>query len=169
MAPAEPRAEEPFKLSMREQRYLERKLSSGARKSQRGYSAETRQVSDKITTLPPPSLAHFTDAANERKPFQAYTGATFKFMPAEPREVVQGQDQTAFDGYEFTQPLYSSFTADRTFQPMKLPPRPAARPTRAASRCASARGRRPVRGAGSSAAGRRPRRRPTARATAACC
>lgn len=130
VAPAEPRAEEPFKLSMREQRYLERKLSSGARKSQRGYSAETRQVSDKITTLPPPSLAHFTDAANERKPFQAYTGATFKFMPAEPREVVQGQDQTAFDGYEFTQPLYSSFTADRTFQPMKLPPRPAARPNK---------------------------------------
>ena len=27
--------------------------------------------------------------------------------------------------YEFTLPLYSSFTADRTFVPPKLPPRPA--------------------------------------------
>ena len=122
VGPREPRQEEPFKLQAGDMRYMHRKLSSGPKRSQRGYPVETRQVAEKLTLMPPPSLAHFTDA--ERKPFQAYTGATFKFLPSEPREVVPGQDQTSFDGYEFTQPLYSSFTADKTFQPPRLPPRP---------------------------------------------
>ena len=44
----------------------------------------------------------------------------------QPREIMTGQPDVMsnFDGYEFTQPLYSSFTADKTFQPQKLPPRP---------------------------------------------
>ena len=105
---------------------MHKKLSSGPKKAQRGYPPEKMQISGKVTQMPPPSLAHFTDQ-EPRKPFQPYTGATFKFLPSEPREVVPGQDTTAFDGYEFTQPLYSSFTADKTFQPPKLPPRPRAR------------------------------------------
>ena len=36
-----------------------------------------------------------------------------------------GASDTNAEGYEFTLPLYSSFTADRTFVPPKLPPRPA--------------------------------------------
>ena len=124
VSPAEPRAEEPFKLQKADAgKYLHKKLSSGPKKAQRGYPPEKMQIAEKVTQLPPPSLAHFTDQA-PRKPFQPYTGATFKFLPSEPREIVPGQDTTAFDGYEFTQPLYSSFTADKTFQPPKLPPRP---------------------------------------------
>lgn len=120
---AEPRQEEPFKLAKGDSHFLARKLSSGPKRAQRGYPAESRSIADKVTSLPPPSLAHYTD--KDRKPFQAYTGATFKFLPSEPRETLAGvDDPTSFDGYEFTQPLYSSFTADKTFQPPRLPPRP---------------------------------------------
>ena len=123
VSPAEPRAEEPFKLQKADAgKYLHKKLSSGPKKAQRGYPPEKMQIAEKVTQAAA-ILAHFTDQA-PRKPFQPYTGATFKFLPSEPREIVPGQDTTAFDGYEFTQPLYSSFTADKTFQPPKLPPRP---------------------------------------------
>ena len=120
VAPALPSNDEPFKLSMRDRRYLERKLSSGPKKEQRGYPIDERAIAEKVTALPPPSLH---EAVN-RKPFREYTGATFKFMPMEPREVMPGASDTNADGYEFTQPLYSSFTADRTFQEPNLPPRP---------------------------------------------
>ena len=158
VGPAEPRAEEPFKLQKADGgKYLHKKLSSGPKKAQRGYPPEKMQISGKVTMLPPPSLAHFTDQ-EPRKPFQPYTGATFKFLPSEPREVVPGQDTTAFDGYEFTQPLYSSFTADKTFQPPKLPPRPRARQGSIAIRERA----RPSTTTGTRGPGEQPRSAPTA-------
>lgn len=138
VAPFVPRAEEPFKLAVDDRRYLARKLSSGAKKSQRGYPPEDITVCDKLTSQPPPSLANFAAEQNARKPFRQYTSSTFRFLPSEPREVVPGQDATNFDGYEFTQPLYSSFTADKTFRDptLNLPPRPgpSARAQRLAAR-----------------------------------
>jgi len=99
-----------------------RKLSSGPKRSQRGYPSETRHVAEKITNQPPPpSFELPTDPRMAQ--FHQTTSAAFKFLAAEPRDV-HSQDQTSADGYEFTQPLYSSFSADKTFQPRKLPPRP---------------------------------------------
>jgi len=123
VAPAQPARDDPFKLASDDRSYLHRKLSSGPKKDQRGYPADARAIADKVTALPPPSLAE----AMERNPFRQYSGATFKFLPHEPREMVPGSSDTNADGYEFTQPLYSSFTADRTFQPPRLPQRPAQR------------------------------------------
>lgn len=152
--------------------------------------------------LPPPPAVNVMADDPRLVPFRQYSGAKYKFLPSEPREMIPGQDQTcplqptarapclpgchaafplhptqpfrrfaatgrrassllspltptclhvswrlpvtthchihlrstdpparssspaAFDGYEFTQPLYSSFTNDKTFQPPRLPPRP---------------------------------------------
>jgi len=127
VAPAAPQRDDPFKLKPDETSYLHLKLSSGPKKDQRGYGeghgGQSATIVDKVTALPPPSLAE----AMARDPFRQYSGATFKFLPHEPREMVPGSSDTNADGYEFTQPLYSSFTADRTFQPPKLPQRPTQR------------------------------------------
>ena len=128
VGPPRPRAEEPFKLAIDDHDYLHRKLSSGPKKAQRGYPIETRQIAEKITGMPPPAIGADMFDDPRMAPFRQYTGATFKFLPSEPREDVPGQDVTSFDGYEFTQPLYSSFAADKTFQPPKLPPRPVRNP-----------------------------------------
>ena len=85
------------------------------------------QIAEKLTSMPPPSLLETVQDDPRMQPFRQYTGAAFKFMPSEPREVVPGQDAANFDGYEFTQPLYSSFTQDKTFAVPKLPPRPVPR------------------------------------------
>jgi len=127
VTPAQPRTDDPFKLAATDTTYLHRKLTSGPKKAQRGYPPETRHVTDKMTSMPPPPLAEAKADDPRMAPFRQYTGASFKFMPSEPREVLPGQDQTVFDGYEFTQPLYSSFAADKTFQPAHLPPRPVPR------------------------------------------
>jgi len=122
VAPPQPSREDPFKLAPDDTAYLHRKLSSGPKRSQRGYPSETRHVAEKITNQPPPpSFELPTDPRMAQ--FHQTTSAAFKFLAAEPRDV-HSQDQTSADGYEFTQPLYSSFSADKTFQPRKLPPRP---------------------------------------------
>ncbi len=83
-----------------------------------------------MTSAPPPALEALEEPL--RKPFRVYTGAKFRFMPAEPREVPGGgpsgggREPSKFDGYEFTQPLYSSFAPDGVFCEPKLPPRPRA-------------------------------------------
>ena len=120
VAPSAPINNEPFKLPSSDTQFLQRKLSSGPKREQRGYAPDSRPIADKITSIPPPSLAE----AIQRDPFRQYSGAAFKFMPQEPREIVQGSSDTNADGYEFTQPLYSSFTADKTFKPLLLPARP---------------------------------------------
>ena len=123
VAPAQPRADDPFKLKSDDVSFMHRKLSSGPKKEQRGYPPDARPIAGKLTALPPPSLAE----AINRRPFRQHSGAAFKFMPHEPRELAPNANDTNADGYEFTQPLYSSFAADRTFQPARLPPRPNAR------------------------------------------
>ena len=127
VTPAVPRSEDPFKLASDDNSYLNRKLSSGPKRAQRGYPQETMQIAEKLTSMPPPSLLETVQDDPRMQPFRQYTGAAFKFMPSEPREVVPGQDAANFDGYEFTQPLYSSFTQDKTFAVPKLPPRPVPR------------------------------------------
>lgn len=124
VCPELPRADDPFKLGTGETTFLNKKLTSGPKKSQRGYPPETRQVAEKVTMLPPPPAVNVMADDPRLVPFRQYSGAKYKFLPSEPREMIPGQDQTSFDGYEFTQPLYSSFTNDKTFQPPRLPPRP---------------------------------------------
>uniref|UniRef100_A0A7S2BLS4 Uncharacterized protein n=1 Tax=Haptolina brevifila TaxID=156173 RepID=A0A7S2BLS4_9EUKA len=122
VCPEHPPMPDPFKVSAEDTKFLHRKLSSGAKKAQRGYPLESRIIAGKITDQAAPSLADATMRVAD-KPFRQHTGATFKFMPSEPREILPGTTDSNTDGYEFTQPLYSSFTADRTFVPPKLPPR----------------------------------------------
>ena len=50
--PDAPRYAEPFKLAQEDMRYLQRKLSSGPRKAQRGYPPEARTVADKVAPQP---------------------------------------------------------------------------------------------------------------------
>jgi hypothetical protein len=99
-APAQPMRDDPFKLAADDVTFLDRKLSSGAKKQQRGYPPDQREIADKITALPPPSLAD----AIVRDPFQQYSGAAFKFLPHEPREMKPGASDTNAEGYEFTLP-----------------------------------------------------------------
>jgi len=97
VAPPQPSREDPFKLAPDDTAYLHRKLSSGPKRSQRGYPSETRHVAEKITNQPPPpSFELPTDPRMAQ--FHQTTSAAFKFLAAEPRDV-HSQDQTSADGY----------------------------------------------------------------------
>ena len=48
VCPELPRADDPFKLGTGETTFLNKKLTSGPKKSQRGYPPETRQVAEKV-------------------------------------------------------------------------------------------------------------------------
>ena len=49
VSPAEPRADDAFKLSAAEKRFLTRKLSSGPKRAQRGYPPELVALTEKVT------------------------------------------------------------------------------------------------------------------------
>ena len=137
---APPRAEEPFKVSKSGARFLHKKLSSGPRKSMRGYAPQSiRDVSLKPTEAPAPELPVQWRSRTEReeadardplgaaeraklpKPKMRWTDQVLNF---EVREQVQDDDGPELgDGIQFTAPLYSSFTKSGVFEAPKLPKR----------------------------------------------
>ncbi|KAL1511952.1 hypothetical protein AB1Y20_005232 [Prymnesium parvum] len=124
--PDHPRFADPFKLTTKEARYLHGKLSSGPRKSQRGYLPESLKFADKVTSTPAPSLSLVQRPKMAERPhFRQFTDPHFKYAMASPKEEVTYLANPAMaDGYEFLQPLYSSFTKSKLFETPKLPPRP---------------------------------------------
>lgn len=72
-------------------------------------------------------MEHDASSAS-RKPFHPFTDPHFKFsMIPEKEPPVYLANPAMADGYEFLQPLYSSFSQTKQFQEPKLPPRPSAR------------------------------------------
>jgi len=121
-----PRYTEPFKLSADDARFLQRKLSSGPRKAQRGYPPEAKAIADKVGNMPAPDLTQTIDPKMlKQHPFRAFTDPQFKFGAPEPKDTaIYLANPTMADGYEFTQPLYSSFNKAKVYVAPRLPPRP---------------------------------------------
>lgn len=138
MSPAEPRGNDDFKLPLDDTRYLARKLSSGAKKTQRGYPPQVSLLPEKVTAAPAPALTipgRATANTGGRR-FQRFSDSVFRFLPPEER-ADHGQGPLT-DGFQFTQPLYSSFSKSGVFEggpPIPLAVRDAtvqgARPARA--------------------------------------
>ena len=119
VSPAEPRADDAFKLSAAEKRFLTRKLSSGPKRAQRGYPPELVALTEKVTTAPAPALpARAQTAAVPGKRAavrpQRFSEMVFRFLPPEERMDAGQGPQT--DGLQFTRPLYSSFTKSGIFE-----------------------------------------------------
>ena len=119
VSPAEPRADDAFKLSAAEKRFLTRKLSSGPKRAQRGYPPELVALTEKVTAAPAPALpARAQTAAVPGKRAavrpQRFSEMVFRFLPPEERMDAGQGPQT--DGLQFTRPLYSSFTKSGIFE-----------------------------------------------------
>ncbi len=135
---APPRENDPFKLNTATNpRFLADKLSSGPRKSMRGYPPhQSDNVALKQTEAPAPQLPVQWRSKAEReeadrldpvgaaeraklpKPKKRFTDAVLAFRN---NKVVDDNAPDEVDGLQFTAPLYSSFTKSGVFEPPKLP------------------------------------------------
>jgi len=119
VSPAEPRADDAFKLSKADRRFLARKLSSGPKRAQRGYPPELEALTEKVTLAPAPQMpARAASAAAPGKRAavrpQRFSEMVFRFLP--PEERMNADRGPANDGLQFTRPLYSSFTKSGVFE-----------------------------------------------------
>ena len=88
---------------------------------------------EKVTSAPAPPLVDNTLGPEmvERQKFRQFTDPQFKFGREEPKDTaIYLANPAMADGYEFVQPLYSSFCKGKVYVPPKLPPRPRNRPNR---------------------------------------